>query len=124
MSTVFTSPVAAGNEGNPWRFSPCSIKSIKAFLDEVTCTLPEHTSRIHQLPMPSESNRAGQVLFRNAQCVLAFQDSRSSFCQSIQMQNGGLNSLCGGMYCSIPGDWMGACQTVVPQEFTPCGTGK
>ncbi|BFZ21326.1 hypothetical protein BsWGS_24365 [Bradybaena similaris] len=124
MSTVFSSPVPAGNEGNPWRFSPCSIKSFKAYLDGVTCTLPEHTSGSTELPVPSESDRAGQVLFRNAQCVLAFRDTRSSFCNSVQMQNGGLESLCGGMYCSIPNGWRGSCQTVIPQEFTSCGTKK
>lgn len=35
-----------------------------------------------------------------------------------------MESLCGGMYCSIPNDPMASCRTIVPQEFTPCGLNK
>ncbi|BFZ11344.1 hypothetical protein BsWGS_14383 [Bradybaena similaris] len=121
MSTIFHPPVSSDQKGNPWKFSPCSIKSFKSYLSEVSCTLPENTLRENILPTAPAGHRAGEVLSRDAQCRLSFRDARSSFCQELQEHNGGMADLCGRMFCSIPDGKPGRCSSMIPQEFTPCG---
>ncbi|KAK3773404.1 hypothetical protein RRG08_067123 [Elysia crispata] len=131
MAAIFSIPVTTANRGNPWRFSSCSISSIKSYLSGVTCTEPQNTGSTDVLPAPSGNNRAGIALDRDDQCKQYFQNSASSYCSNsasfycsgVQSQNGGESSLCGGMFCAIPTN-PGFCETVLPLEYTTCGSGK
>ncbi|XP_059139311.1 mucin-5AC-like [Physella acuta] len=121
MATIFRSPVDPGNEGNPWTFSSCSRSAIKTYLKSVTCT--QVTSSItNALPPPVEGQRPGEVLSLDDQCRLSFRDTSSFYCKNVQVAYGGEAQLCGGMYCSIPNDPDGYCQTTIPQEYSPCGS--
>ncbi|KAK3804182.1 hypothetical protein RRG08_012062, partial [Elysia crispata] len=123
MSTIFSLPVQPANTGSPWKFSSCSIDAFKSYLDFFTCTEAQNTGTTDRLPAPTGDNRAGLVETRDDQCRQYFQDSSSSYCTIVQAQNGGESSLCGGMYCSIPGSPL-SCRTMLPLEFTTCGSGK
>ncbi|GFN99652.1 Zinc metalloproteinase/disintegrin [Plakobranchus ocellatus] len=123
MSTIFSLPIQSANRGNPWKFSSCSIEAFKVYLNGFTCTEPQNTGSVDRLPAPTGNERAGLAQSRNEQCRRSFQDSSSSYCSLVQIQNGGEDSLCGGMYCSIPGS-PNVCRPLLPLEFTTCGTGK
>ena len=43
--------------------------------------------------------------------------------QGVQASNGGEENLCGGMFCEEPSN-PSVCTTMLPQEYTTCGTGK
>merc|ERR1712098_391470 len=92
-------------------------KQIKDYVSGKThCTLPEYTSNLDIFPEPN----FGQVLSKDNQCKLRYQDKRSFFCKELQKQVG-FERLCGGMYCDIPFDHEGSCASILPQEYTPCG---
>ncbi|CAG5136184.1 unnamed protein product, partial [Candidula unifasciata] len=118
MSAVLMTPVKEGRQGNPWKFSPCSINAFKDYLRGVTCTRSKNV-----LPAPPDGQRSGELLSKDSQCRLAQRDARSSFCQSMQELNGGMSRVCGGMYCKVP-DKENTCQSTLPQEFTSCDTNK
>ncbi|KAK3765005.1 hypothetical protein RRG08_011090 [Elysia crispata] len=120
MAPVVTVPVATGNRGNPWRFSSCSVASIKAYLSGVTCTEPQNTGTTDRLPAPSGDDRAGIAQGRDEQCRNFFKSNASSFCSG---WSGGENSMCGGMLCTVP-DSPSECIAIIPLEYTACGNGK
>ncbi|RUS88878.1 hypothetical protein EGW08_003317, partial [Elysia chlorotica] len=123
MSTIFSIPVQLSNTGNPWKFSPCSVQDFKLYLDGFSCTEPQNTGSTDLLPAPTGDDRAGLAQSRDDQCRQYFRDSSSSYCTIVQAQNGGEGSLCGGMYCSIPGSPL-SCRTMLPLEYTTCGAGQ
>ncbi|GFS02014.1 A disintegrin and metalloproteinase with thrombospondin motifs 1 [Elysia marginata] len=122
MTPIFSLPVTTANKGNPWRFSSCSIASIKAYLNGVSCTEPGNTGTTDALPAPTGNDRAGIALDRDNQCRHHLQDSSSSYCSSVQTDNGGEEGLCSGMYCDETSTDF--CVVVLPLEHTACGTGK
>ncbi|XP_059139287.1 mucin-2-like [Physella acuta] len=117
MSTVSSSSVDPSNEGNPWRFSPCSIKAFKTYLQITDCTLPEKTKQSNVLPSgPSP----GQVLTKDEQCARSSRDSGSHYCKDVQQMNGGEHLVCSGMFCSSVDDST-FCYITLPLEHTACG---
>ncbi|GFS02042.1 A disintegrin and metalloproteinase with thrombospondin motifs 1 [Elysia marginata] len=123
MTAIFSIPVTSSNRGNPWKFSSCSISSIKSYLGTVSCTQPGNTGTTDTLPPPTGNDRAGIALDRDNQCKQYFRDSSSSYCSGVQNQNGGESNLCSGMFCSRPSN-PSICETVLPLEYTTCGSGK
>ncbi|KAH9487887.1 hypothetical protein Btru_067778 [Bulinus truncatus] len=79
MSTVFQTPVRAGNAGNPWKFSQCSIKAFKNYLSTQTCTYPLK-SQVLTFYLPLGTVNGPEVLSRDAQCRLNFRDNSSTYC--------------------------------------------
>ncbi|CAG5136821.1 unnamed protein product, partial [Candidula unifasciata] len=121
MTTDSTTPVSPGRLGNNWKFSPCSIAFFKSFLINITCTRQINTKK-RELPAPPPGHRAGEVLSRDEQCRLAFQNPSSYFCEDDQEDSGGIEELCRGMQCFDPKSL--ECEYTMAQEYTPCGINK
>ncbi|KAH9513785.1 A disintegrin and metalloproteinase with thrombospondin motifs 20 [Bulinus truncatus] len=110
---------------NPWTFSNCSIKMIKSYLSRVKCTLPENTQAKNEFPTLKPGQRAGEVLSKDEQCQLIFNDKNSRYCP--------VNStvvdavLCSRMRCCklTSNNTCGeTCPSFRPLDYTKCDVNK
>ncbi|RUS88880.1 hypothetical protein EGW08_003319 [Elysia chlorotica] len=119
MNAISTIPIPSSARGNPWRFSTCSISSIKTYLGSVSCTEPGNTGSTDALPYPTGDDRAGIAKDRDDQCQ---QIGYTGYCSAAQDQNGGESNLCSGMFCTDPNDADAAeCIAIIPLEYSSCG---
>jgi len=115
MSAFVGEPKPA-NDGNPWKFSRCSIDKFNNYFSQRTCTLPENTGKSRgsaKLQPP----RSGIAYTETQQCNLAFGKSSRYDASAQRSTGGGEKNKCRTMYCS----GTGKSTPIVAHEYTPCG---
>ncbi|XP_046380163.2 hemorrhagic metalloproteinase-disintegrin-like kaouthiagin isoform X1 [Haliotis rufescens] len=105
-----------------WEFSHCSVAYFKHHLGNLVDTAAGFKC-LSEAAEPTDvfdvaGKRHGQELTIAEQCELGL-GAGSTICYSLTP----LDTLCGGLYCEIPG-YPGYCQPIYPALGTQCGSGK
>ncbi|XP_060556994.1 uncharacterized protein LOC132717523 [Ruditapes philippinarum] len=115
MSSPFpVTNVNSPNQGNQWRFSNCSIDSIKSFFNSSSTDCLTTQDIIYDLESYDSSPTITDLLSLNEQCQLLFQRN-STICDT-----GAIDCFSGSQACNVSG----VCESIDVPQNTPCNTGN